>query len=137
MLMNKIAIKKIERFKFSQKKFCRSQQQKGIGMAIFFWSLNFFPSKKLLIYHIEEYLVREIKTRTPAISLVSVFMKMSSVCKVLFLVLYFVYSFGGWNILFFHFSLFLLVVVVSALLGYLSISVQGLGCAVTMGLILM
>lgn len=44
-------------------------------MAIFFFSglLIFFPSKKLLIYHIEEYLVREIKTRTPAISLVSIF----------------------------------------------------------------
>lgn len=95
MLMNKIAIKKIERFKFSQKKiFRRSQQQKGIGMAIFFWSLNFFlPSKKLLIYHIEEYLVREIKTRTPAISLVSVFMKMSP--RMQGFCFWSFYSFGG------------------------------------------
>lgn len=141
--MNKIAIKKIERFKFLQIKKIKilsfpTAKRDWHGNFFPGLSIFFFPSKKLLIYHIEEYLVREIKTRTPAISLVSVFMKMSPVCKVfVFWFGFFLYSF--WWVKYFILSFFALsrLLLFWLCLGYLSISVQGLGCAVTMGLILM
>lgn len=141
MLMNKIAIKKIERFKFFVGKkhnpsFSTFSTAKRDWHSNFFWSLNsffLFSSKKLLIYHIEEYLVREIKTRTPAIPLVSVVMKLSPVCTSFFsgVVVFFFHSlsplwlstiyryvFAGWVKYSFRFSLFCCCCfVVLALLG--------------------